>query len=539
MSSPKSRPKVKLNALDRAIGVFSPQRAAKRLRARAFLALASGYYGGQVNRTAGGRLGTLGNWTTRLLGRWEEESQHTTIANRARDLVANDPHAASGIKSLVLNAVGRGLTPLAQPKAQLLGISDDQAQAIADQQEWNWMLWEERADASGKLPFGDVQWVALYSMLVTGDFVALPLMLDDPGRPLSLALQILDPLRLATPNDKTGDERVRQGIELDAAGAPVRYWIANPAKRGLVAGLSSTEFLSYPAWIGHRPGVLHGFRQDEPEQVRGVSVLAPAMKAFRDFGDYMEYELVGAMMAAAFALFITTDTDDPQSYAENLPGYVASGDSDKFNITELEPGMVAYLRRGQKVQTAEPKRPSQSFDPFVKAMTGVLAASMGIPNLVMSKDFGDVNYSSARAALLEAWRTYEAWRGLLVSRLCRPTWRMVQEEAWLRGRIRLPKSAPDFYDGYWAYLNCGWLSPPRGNIDPVKEMEAYALALANHIMTRAEVAAEMGGDWADLAIQAAREQQFYADHGLSTAVTTRKEARVADKDDENAKKRDE
>jgi hypothetical protein len=44
----------------------------------------------------------------------------------------------------------------------------------------------------------------------------------------------------------------------------------------------------------------------EQDQVRGVSILAPAMKFFRDLNDYLDYELVGAIVAASFPVFIET-----------------------------------------------------------------------------------------------------------------------------------------------------------------------------------------------------------------------------------------
>jgi capsid protein len=124
-----------------------------------------------------------------------------------------------------------------------------------------------------------------------------------------------------------------------------------------------------------------------------------------------------------------------------------------------------------------------------------MAASIEMPYEVLAKDFSKTNYSSARAALMEAWRVFHLYRSWLTRHYCRPVWRMVIEEAWLSGLIKLPSGAPDFYDASFLYTHAIWIGPPRGYIDPVKEVSAIVQALENRLMTYSEALAERGRDF--------------------------------------------
>ncbi|HER27020.1 MAG TPA: phage portal protein, partial [Rhodospirillales bacterium] len=68
----------------------------------------------------------------------------------------------------------------------------------------------------------------------------------------------------------------------------------------------------------------------------------------------------------------------------------------------IEGGAVMPLYPGDKMSSFSPNRPSDKFAPFVDAMNRHVAASLNMPYELLLKDFSKTNYSSARAALLEA-----------------------------------------------------------------------------------------------------------------------------------------
>lgn len=106
-----------------------------------------------VTRSAGAFKGTLSNWLVSRLNRQAEHAERATIASRAQDIAANDPHGASIIDSLAFNIAGTGLTPQSRPNARILGWSEDQAREFQAQAEWAFSIWATEADARGRLPF--------------------------------------------------------------------------------------------------------------------------------------------------------------------------------------------------------------------------------------------------------------------------------------------------------------------------------------------------------------------------------------------------
>lgn len=479
------------------------------------------YQSGGVVSRAGSRSGTLSNWAVKRLSRFTEASERTTITDRAEDLVASDPHAASVVDSMAVNIVGTGLVPQSNPHERILGWTEEQSKEFKMQAEYCFDLWarKEECDTRGRLPFWAKQYLSMYSMLVKGEFLHIPTMIDEPGRSFSLALDTVAPARLFTPSDMTGNANLRDGVQLGERGNPLFYWFANPSSRQFHNNrLASDEFQAVPFRVGHRPGVLHGFVAKDEEQVRGHSILRPAMKFFRDLTDCLDFELVGAIIQASFPIFIETQNPS-EMLGRGLDGQALSTNDSGQTYSEVNPGQVLYGKPGQSAKVLEGNRPGTTFDSFVERMLRAVGASVGMPYEVIAKDFSKTNYSSARAALLEAWRLFCFYQRWLVGGFCQPCWDMVIEEAWLRGMLTLPKGTPDFYLVRHALTRCNWIPPKKGHIDPLKEVNAQVKALDADITTLADVILEQGGgDWEDKLEQRNRERRLQTIKGDTNAA---------------------
>lgn len=462
-----------------------------------------------VGRSASGGMGTLSNWNPRRLS-WREESyQREKVALRATDIAINDAHGASIIDSITINTVGTGLWPRSTPNFTRLGIAEDLAAAVAEVMEWEFEQWNREADARGVTDFYGIQTQNVWSMLVKGEFVNLPLMLRDAARRYSLAIQTVDPVRLRTPAVYAAAPDVRDGIKLGEFGQAVLYYLANPENGLIVPGLDLGDFETLPPRRGHRPVVMHEFVAKEPEQVRGYPVFTPVMKLFRDKNDYLDFELVAAIVAANFPVWI--EKSSPYD-AGTLPGvrqvqHAANEPPTYYH--ELRPGQVHYGNPGEKVNFPNSSRPSSNLPAFLETVLRAIGAGGGgMPYEITAKDFSKTNYSSARAALEEAWRVFGFTQDWLVKAFCQPIWEMVFEEAWLRGRIRLPKSAPDFYAMRAEWTACSWTVPERTTLDPVKEMVAHVMGKQNNVATDADFCAKRGKDYEAVYRQRNRERKL-------------------------------
>ena len=510
---------VKPNFLDKAVAYFAPSRGLQRVQARAAWNMLP-----SIRSTAGSNRGPVSNWVPQFLSRREEGEHRGRSSARAQDLVANDAHAASVINSMATNIVGTGIEPQSRPKQEVLGWTDEEVKRFQQQAEWVYRRWCKFADAREHMTFAQIQDLTVRSLLTNGEYFRIPIMLQGTRRPLGLALQSISPMRVTSPLDFSVQDNIRDGIQLDSLGRPRRYFVYDPPRgTDMPSGPTGTEMLGpgyfrkYRAWLHpYRPGMLHGFVQKEDEQIRGTSILAPAMKLFRDMSDYLDYELIGTIVSSAFPVWIETDKAHDAADYYGTEGTDEEGDKTYYN--EVPPGQVMYGNEGEKPHVLSSQKPSSTFGEFTKRMLKSEGASVGMPYEIVTKDFTETNYSSARAALLEADKTFRSIRNHFIMSFLQPTWGMVLEEAWLRGELELPRDI-DFYEYYDALTEAIWIPPKRGHVDPVKETQADVKALREGTKTWSEVVQERGNDWEAHLDQIKRERDRISELGLQFGET--------------------
>jgi lambda family phage portal protein len=450
-----------------------------------------------------------------------EALDRETIAIRATDLTQNDPHAA-GIVDTIATNIGM-LTPLPILDPTALGMTDEQTQTFRAMQKAIWASWTPFADAAGRMTYGAIQYLRERMLVQFGEYIILLPMLDDPSRPFSLACQVVNPLRLKTPTDLTSNPAIKDGVELGPYGEPIAYWIKkSPSASGLSGNLpdTSANFLRLPSRQGHRWNVLHSFVCQDPEQVRGVSAFRPGMKSFKDFGDFLDYELVANLITSAFTLFIEVEKgNDPLQIARNLSSLTESvtsgGTTQDHRYQEVEPGTVMYGETGQKPTPIKGDRPGVTFEPFTKIVKKALAASVNWPHAVLFSDTEGVNFAGFRSVMLAAWKVIQFHRALSGQGTDQRVYTMLQEEAYLRGAF----DVPDFYLRIQTLTRCEWRGGPKGDIEPIKQVEANIKAIQNNIKTREAVIAEQDGDMDVVTVfnQLAKEQALMKQLGLTEA----------------------
>jgi lambda family phage portal protein len=471
-------------------------------------------------RTASGSKGSMKNWVpTRLMDKTRELYDRQKIVERSVDLTNNDPHAAGIVDTFAATVVGSGLTPIPSLDNDDLQFTKDEIRALQARQRSIYYKWHTFADAGQRMNFGAIQYLAERSLMEFGEYVILAHMIADPVRPYSLALQALNPLRLRTPIDKMSDHAIKDGVELGEYGEPVAYWIKKSSAQtgGAYLGDSSDNFLRVPARTGHRQNVFHFFISQEPEQVRGWPFFGPAMKFFRDLNDYLDAELVSNIVTSAFALFIkVSQGQDPFGIANNLGSFSESrttedGSNKDTRYQEFLPGQILYGNMGEEAEPIAANRPGQTFEPFTRTIKKAIAMSLNIPYPVLFKDVEGVNFAGFRSAMLDAWRVFMMRRSWLGHMLCQPVYTMLQEEAYLKGDLVVK----DFYLNSAALTKCDWRGSPKGDIEPIKAVQADTLAIQNNIKTRAEAIAERGGNIVSVFDQLEEEQQMMKERGLT------------------------
>lgn len=492
--------------IDGLISVLAPSWGLRRLQARtARRVLFGAYRGAEKNRLKSDWTALDGSADADLL------ADLPTLRQRCRDLNRNDAHASAITATVVANEVGTGLKPQSRPDIEALGISEADAAIFTRMAERAWRKWCKTADAQNRMDFYEIQALVRRQILENGEVFVLPLMIkDELGRDYSLALEIIEADRVETPPSQRGNKNIRDGVELGDRGQPIAYWIRKTHPGDVLLGrpgvTGSAEHTRYPAFnSAGRRNVLHLYPVKRPGQTRGEPFFAPVLSAFKDLADYMEAEIVAARVAACFAAFITKND------AFGTMNANTSIDPKGNRLESLEPAMVQYLNPGEEVSFGDPKRPSGAFEPFVLAVLRSIGSALGLPLELVLKDFSKTNYSSARAALLEARRFFRANQAWLAGRLCHPCWEWVMEEAWLREELPAVDLFGDLREDW---LRALWIAPGWGWVDPVKEVESSKLAIDAGLSTLADECAAQGRDWEDVMAQRKREQDKKKELGI-------------------------
>lgn len=499
--------------IDDLVSVFSPATAIKRRSLRRYYA-ATSYKGAERGRLRGNWVGTNGSADADTL------RDLPVLRERSRDLNRNDAHAAGITDTVTLNTVGSGIRPQSHPDAKALGLTDEQTKEFQRQAERVWRKWCSTADASGRQNFYGLQELAMRQILENGEVFALMPSVPADHRPYHLAIQLIEADRVDTPSGQRSDANIRAGIELGEFGEPQAYYIrkTHPGDIRLSwrdRGSYSPKFTRYPARneLG-RLNVIHLYHQLRPGQTRGVPFFAPVMNYFKDMADYLEAELVAARVAACFAAII----EQTNAYDAGI-GRADSTNDRGQRLETLEPGMVERLKPGEKITQVNPMRPGVTFDPFVERVLRAISAGLNLPYEVVAKDFSRTNYSSARAAILEARRFFRFWQSKVSEYFCQPIWDMLLEEAYLVGDL----PASSFYDNRSDWTRANWISPGWGWVDPTKEVEASRSSIEGNLSTLADEAAVQGKDWEETLEQRAREEKKIKELGLESKPLPGKE----------------
>lgn len=438
-----------------------------------------------------------------------------TVRSRTRDLARNSAIGGSFVQTAKDNVIGHQLRLSSKPDYRLLGKSADWAREWSTQVESEFRTWANttECDASNTQTLIGQARTAFHAFLTNGDSITLPAYLPRPGHRWYTKLQGVESDRLATPPELSASRYVRGGVEIDDYHAPLAYHIRkqHPGDwMGLISGNAEAfQFERVPAFdsIGRRR-VFHLYDKERDEQSRGMTTFSRVLRESRVLSEYVGHENHAAMANSLIAAFLESDL--PPDQVGELFGNSAgeanqywSDVSSRYHRKKLEGGLFFNMPLGTKLSSFNPSRPNVAFEPFVRFMVRYLSTGLNIPYELLLKDFSQTNYSSARAALLEAWRYFLSCRQLFTDQWLQPVYFAWLEEAVDKNRVE----APDLYPQLYAYSRARWIFSGRGWVDPVKEIQAAKTRMETGMSTLEDETAEQGRDWEETLEQRAIESQ--------------------------------
>lgn len=490
-------------------------------------------------RSGGG--GEVGSWRPRNLSADKATLYDAGMVRaRARDLYRNNAHAKNAVRMNDDAVSGSGVKLALRIDWRTLGIKDKEV--ASEWQDYVTREWESyaegvefQADAQRQSTFSEMFALVNRTRFIDGDALAV-LELKEGTGPYQTCINLIDIDRLSNPMGAPDSKMLRGGIERDLMGEPIAYHIrlSHPDDVGLELSILNWQRVPRQTPWG-RPIVLHVFNKLRPEMSRGVSEFASVIQAFKMLGSYRETELQSAITQAGFTAVIKTDLDYGDalrvigSHGASVLGDAAGNPlvdgiagqmrlaseyhNDRDDIT-FQGNKIPHLLPNESLEFNRPTHPNANFKDFEGAFLKNLAAGLGVEAHELAKNYSEVNYSAARAALLAVWRTYRARRTHLVKHWAMPFFGAWLEEAIAIGTVKLPDGVKNFHVAKPYLVRGEFVAWGKPMIDPFKERQAQQLGVRMGVETLESIAAEEGANWRDYAEQVANEKKYFENLGL-------------------------
>lgn len=410
------------------------------------------------------------------------------LRDQSRDLCRSNTYAA-GIRNRVMaHVVGTGIVPQ---------VADATAKSL-------FARWTDEAAADGVTDFYGMQALAVSAVVEAGEvFIRFRQRRAEDGLSVPLQLQMLEAEHV--PFDKNeatpSGGYIRQGIEFNAIGSRVAYWMYRRHPADNTPGGADLIPVRVPA-----AEVMHIFWPTRPGQLRGEPWLTRAMAKLKDLDAYDDAELVRKKTAAMFAGFVRRPVPEGMSEEDLARAWGDGATIDGgVGIATLEPGTMQILEPGEDIEFSAPGDVGGQYEAFMRRQLLAIAAAVGVLYEQLTGDYSQGNDRLWRAAFNEFRRLCEQWQHhMVVFQFCRPVWRRWSDMAVLSGALDasvLPATVPWVPQG-WPYIN------------PVQDATAKKIEVRGGFTSRSRVISERGDSAVEIDAENAADRKRAGDAGL-------------------------
>lgn len=333
---------------------------------------------------------------------------------------------------------------------------------------WSW------SNTWGHYRFPELLAQVLRSVIVDGE-VFIHKQQTDESQPMKI--ELIRALDLPTYEDVLGVGDRQQGIEFDNNGKVAYYHFrrASQDKRGL-----------RPQRLGKTPArdVLHIFRPEKPNQIRGVSWLRAALPYLQDLQSLVDthmgliwdqYNFPGYMKLSDELWNAKNGWDSSTTKEEIAKALKSQLEIGGFsNLAVFQEG-VEYVDTSIKdVVTPE------EFKTMLETLFTLIARALDLQTGDLTSDISKANYSSYRHGESEAQRVFKRARAMLTNQFILP---LAREWAkWEMVRTGVGQTIPEPKIHF----------PPFPFIDPLKEINAKQKELQSFTTSKSEVIKQSG-----------------------------------------------
>ncbi|MEB7712342.1 phage portal protein [Kluyvera cryocrescens] len=426
-------------------------------------------FGISTNRISGSSAEGITAPINRAIGAFQQQQ----VMFQARDLVVNNPLAANYIRVVVDGVVGsKGINPtvsLVDPKGDL---NFDLNKRISDE----WLKFAEnpkRFSLNKRFTFKQFLREVSKARIIDGEtFIRIHRFNE------GMKVEIIPSERVDRNLTKQGEEPdtiIYQGIEFDIdTNEVVAYWLRD----------FNILTQTYSAMSERVPAdeILHHFDGVLPDSYRGVTDFLASMNLMNHLNDFTFASLVQKQITAASMTFLERD--------KSQDGLLDDEESEHQEITqEMSPGLIMELPAGYSAKSVTANSNGDSYESFAESTIEQIAAGLGVYSNALLNSTKNVNFSSARFGQLQTNARFAILRDKLKEQIILPLF-----EEFIRccvddGVLPLTQKAVDD-----VIFNTTFSGEGMKSVDPIKEYQAYEVAVRNKFMSRHEAIIAIGGD---------------------------------------------
>jgi len=399
------------------------------------------------------------------------------LRDKARQLVAHNPHARNVLRLLEIYVVGPGL------RLDHVAPSPQRADALAGApaRKNAGRLWGEFLSANRRhfsfREFARRTWrdgECFLRFFSTGQWPP--------------AVRFIDPERIAETTDEPGS----QGIltEPGDVETPVAYLLIDPHNGQLQERIPAEQ-------------IIHARINADSNQKRGVTFFSALIDSLSRFEAWLETELTARKLQASIVLWRRVQGGPGQvaKLADALdtgalpasPGNVSGGTrSERYRA-----GTILTTSHGTELKFLQPDTNFDYAVPLGRTLLLGAAAAAGLPEFMLTADASNANYSSTLVAEGPAVKLFQSEQEFFAGEFNR-LWQMVMTEAVSLNR--LPENILEHVAPQWSFPKLITRDRPREREADVKLVEA-------NVLSRAEIARRDNADAEQMQREIAAERK--------------------------------
>jgi len=440
----------------------------------------------------------------RLLSGWRMDGGFTSseittslamIRGRSRQMAKDSPLFKRWLNLSAVNIVGEGFALKSTPHDIRNGVLelDRNASKIIEYHWWKFCNYRDATnkqtyfDATGRKTESEMDRLNVKTWRRDGEYFIHVLRTNK--NPYGISFRVLRPDwcdHTYNISDTGRGTLIQCGVEMDlVTRRPVAYWFFSAPKDAMSTNQRGQPLIKIPAG-----SIIHGFRQEDEDQPRGIPEGHAALRKLKMLDMYDEAELTAAREEACSVRTYFAPKGDEDAIAdltssENLGVAMAL-------TAEKEPGQSELLPLGWRSEVTTPQHPNKEVTAFKASMQKDVASGFNVEYSNFANDWGGVSFSSVRVGTISERDSWIVDQDDMISQ-CKSRQFLMWLESFLSLSVSgdLPVAKFDKFAEH-EFRGRRWMW-----VDPVRDMKAAEVAVDRGWKTNTDVAADMGEDFED------------------------------------------